>query len=234
MRTPISPCRASEDHRFMTLDPTPQVFNDGLAIQRLERIQVVRRWTLWGLVSLTFVAMLFVQSTWNVAGPVHGDIELFGLFMIVLAILGRGWCSLYLGGNKNRSLIVSGPYSICRNPLYIFSLIATFGMGAQSGSLLVSAGLTALVFVVFQYVVRREEGLLRLTFGDEFKQYCLRTPRFLPKPSRWNNALTLTVNLPQVQKTVVEAVTFFVALPLFETIEALQVHHVLPVLLKLP
>jgi protein-S-isoprenylcysteine O-methyltransferase Ste14 len=53
--------------------------------------------------------------------------------------LGRTWCSLDISGRKKRELVTVGPYALVRNPLYIFTLLEAFGIGAQSGSML-SAG----------------------------------------------------------------------------------------------
>jgi protein-S-isoprenylcysteine O-methyltransferase Ste14 len=45
-------------------------------------------------------------------------------FMFYLAGLGfRFWATLYLGGRKGSSVIAEGPYSVCRNPLYLGSFL---------------------------------------------------------------------------------------------------------------
>ena len=58
-----------------------------------------------------------------------------------------------------------GPYSVSRNPLYVFSFIGAFGMGAQTGSVLMSCLFTLIAFLVFYATVRREEDWLKATFG---------------------------------------------------------------------
>lgn len=60
-------------------------------------------------------------------------IERTGGLLILLCIAGRTWCSLYIGGHKERQLIVSGPYSITRNPLHAFSILGTVGIFAVFG-----------------------------------------------------------------------------------------------------
>ena len=42
--------------------------------------------------------------------------------MILICILGRTWATLYIGGQKQRELVTKGPYSVVRNPLYLFTL----------------------------------------------------------------------------------------------------------------
>jgi protein-S-isoprenylcysteine O-methyltransferase Ste14 len=43
----------------------------------------------------------------------------------------RLWCSLYISGYKNSQLITSGPYSLCRNPLYFFSFVGFAALCAR-------------------------------------------------------------------------------------------------------
>jgi len=202
--------------------------------ERLARIQVARRRTLWGLGVLALAGTLFFQSTWSITGSFHHNIEIVGLVLIFVAILGRAWCALYLGGNKNRKLVDCGPYSLSRNPLYLFSLIGVFGMSAQSGSLVLGLILCAMSYAVFKLVVGEEEALLKKAFGTDFSEYCLRTPRFVPRFSHWRNEAMLTISIRALQKTVIEALPFLLALPVFEFVENLQASGVLPVLLHLP
>ncbi|OWT72948.1 MULTISPECIES: isoprenylcysteine carboxylmethyltransferase family protein [unclassified Achromobacter] len=206
----------------------------GTVSARLERIQNARRLSLWIVGVLTAIAALFFQSTWDIDGSVHHNIEVVGMLMIFVAILGRGWCSLYLGGNKNRELIALGPYSISRNPLYVFSLLGAFGIGAQSGSVALAFALGVVVFAVFSLVIRHEESVLKRKFPDTFAEYCRSTPRFGPRFGNWRNTARLTISLEAWEKTVREALLFLLAIPILESIEALQAHDVLAVLLRLP
>lgn len=218
----------------MTAVSIDQHSPDQAVWERLARIQVARRRTLWVFGVLTLVGTLFYQSTWSITGSYHHNIEIAGLVLIFVAILGRAWCALYLGGNKNRKLISSGPYSLSRNPLYVFSLIGVFGMSAQTGSVSLGLVVCALSYAVFKLVVGEEEALLRKAFGTDFSDYCRRTPRFVPRFANWRNETTLTISMRAVQKTVIEALPFLLALPIFEFVEHLQASGVLPVLLHLP
>src|SRR6187399_1591484 len=69
----------------------------------------------------------------------HETVERSGFFLILIAIVGRTWCSMYISGRKLAALVTDGPYSISRNPLYLFSSIAAFGVGAQFGSIVIAA-----------------------------------------------------------------------------------------------
>ncbi|TGS89835.1 isoprenylcysteine carboxylmethyltransferase family protein, partial [bacterium M00.F.Ca.ET.177.01.1.1] len=96
--------------------------------------QYMRRIVLAVLVVVLFAALLFGQSTFPPDTPVHESIEMFGVLLIFLGIVGRLWSTLYIGGRKSSEVVTGGPYSITRNPLYVFSTVAAAGVGAQIGS----------------------------------------------------------------------------------------------------
>ena len=93
----------------------------------LTQYQERRRLALFVLLIGAFLALLFVGSAWT--EDVHETIEVAGLALIVVGIAGRIWCTLYIGGRKASEIVASGPYSISRNPLYVFSSIAAGGAG---------------------------------------------------------------------------------------------------------
>lgn len=99
-------------------------------------IASVQRWR-----KLFIAAGLFALLAWTAlvkAQPqLEHPVEHLGLIAIMVCVLGRAWCSLYIGGRKKQEIVTCGPYSLCRNPLYVFSFIGAFGIGAQTGSLTV-------------------------------------------------------------------------------------------------
>jgi len=69
-----------------------------------------------GLALAAALAVLpFLRS--QPAGSLHEAVEGAGLALIAAAIVGRAWCTLYIGGRKLHELVTAGPYSISRNPL---------------------------------------------------------------------------------------------------------------------
>jgi protein-S-isoprenylcysteine O-methyltransferase Ste14 len=65
-------------------------------------------------------------------------LRIAGVLFIGAAVLGRIWCALYIAGRKNTDLCIDGPYSICRNPLYLFSFFGAVGFAFVAGSRLSS------------------------------------------------------------------------------------------------
>jgi protein-S-isoprenylcysteine O-methyltransferase Ste14 len=99
----------------------------------------------------------------------------------------RIW-ALRHAGPKTRShrkirvddLVVTGPYSIVRNPLYVGNLFLSLGVCLASGrpSLIVILGI---VFVLqYAFIVRAEEDFLEGELGDAYREYKARVPRALP------------------------------------------------------
>lgn len=191
-----------------------------------------KRW-IAGLGLLLLAASLFTQSLWGADG-LHESIEVASLVLTGLCVAGRAWCSLYIGGQKKQELVALGPYSVVRNPLYLFSVAGAASVGFAAGSLVVGALLGLLCFLVFDRLIRREEAYLAAKFGQAFRRYTAATPRWLPRPRLWRDSHELTVRPRLVLLTVRDASLFFAALPLFEVIEWLQLEGWLPVLLRLP
>lgn len=200
----------------------------------LAKVQVRRRNTLTAY-GVLFVCLLpFISSTWPSRSAMHLSIEWIGLAFILAAILGRCWCILYLGGHKGATLIQQGPYSVSRNPLYLFSMMAVTGIGAQSGSIVLGPILALFVYAVFNNVIDEEERLLRKVFGSEFDDYCSRVPRFGPRLKYWKADDSLLISMSGLGNTMRDALPYFLALPLFELIELGQRSGWVPVLIRLP
>lgn len=189
---------------------------------QLANAQVLRRYALGALGVLAVAALLWVQSAWPDGGWMHEGIEWLGLCLLVVAILGRCGCMLYLGGRKGADLVTDGPYSVSRNPLYVFSLLAVLGIGWQTGSLVVGLVLAGLAWLVFRWIIGQEERLLRAAFGAQFDLYCAAVPRFGPRWKRWASPQHATVDLHSVWRTLRDAAPYFLAIPFFEALEVAQ------------
>ena len=200
----------------------------------LQAVQKVRKAViLVALVALIGLSLIS-QSASGLESGLHEGVEAFGLAAIVLAIIGRAWCSLYIGGRKKAEIVSRGPYSITRNPLYVFSFLGSFGVGAQTGSVTIAVLFAVASWVVFSLTVRREEAWLQNVFGADYSAYRERTPRFIPDFSLWRDEGDLAVRPAIFLLTLRDGLMFFLAVPVFESFDALQATGWLHVLLKLP
>jgi protein-S-isoprenylcysteine O-methyltransferase Ste14 len=199
----------------------------------LRRVQLVRKAAL-SISLLLVIGLAALTRSFGGDGTVHEGLEAAGLAMIALCVVGRAWCSLYIGGRKKAEIVDQGPYSISRNPLYVFSFIGAFGMGAQTGSVTIATLFLLISVGVFYLTVRQEEGWLAATFGEPYLTYCARTPRFWPDFAKWRDRETLEVRPVFFLTTLRDGLAFFLAVPLFEALEHAQTVGWVRVLFSLP
>ena len=174
----------------------------------------LRRKTTIRIAALALLPLMIFTTGWAPQGSWYREgLEAAGLVLIGTGILGRAWSTLYIGGRKARELVTVGPYSVSRNPLYLFAFVAVAGLGAQTGSL-VLAGLFALgAYFIFLPVVRYEEGALHAVFGPEFDAYRMRVPRFLPKFSQWRDVPILQINPRRYRQTILDGLVLLSLVP---------------------
>ena len=199
----------------------------------LAQFQSARKFALAVFIAIAFVALLFVQSAWP-DGELHEFVEAIGLGLIVVGIVGRMWCTLYIGGRKSAEIVSSGPYSVTRNPLYVFSTIAAGGVGAQTGSIVLGLAFALCCAGAFGIVIRREEAFLAGEFGPAYDDYTRRVPRFWPRFGGFSDKGEVTIRTRLVYRTLVDGLVFFLAMPAFELVEYLQALGIIPILLHLP
>lgn len=205
-----------------------------VTVDNLGSFQRLRRAVLAILILAMFAALLFGQSLFPPETVVHETLEMAGIVMIFLGIVGRLWSTLYIGGRKGAELVAGGPYSMTRNPLYVFSTLAAAGVGAQMGSILATALFALGCALAFHVVILREERFLRQALGPAYAAYCARVPRFVPAPHLYEEGETGRFEPGRLRQTLVDGMVFLVAMPVFELIDSAQQSGVLPVLFRLP
>ena len=207
---------------------------DQASRSHLQYVQRLRKYALrLGLV--LGVCALFLRIPLAPGGTHHPHLIVrVGIVLILLCIVGRTWCTLYIGGLKKIQLVTLGPYSLVRNPLYVFTIIGVAGVGAQTGSMTMAVGLALLVAIVFYAVALQEQAFLADTFGDQYRAYAERVPLFLPRFSTWQEADQLTIVPMLVRRTFMDASLFLLAIPLDDVIRWLQDNDWVHVLAHLP
>jgi protein-S-isoprenylcysteine O-methyltransferase Ste14 len=194
-----------------------------------------RKRVMVGGIALGLALLAVTDSSWRTDWPrMLRAIQGLGLALVLVCIIGRTWCTLYIGGQKKRGLVTTGPYSVVRNPLYVFTTLGASGAGALSGSLSIGLLCGAFAASVLVSVVRQEEQFLLAAFPDEFRAYLARVPRFWPRPSAWQDADQLIVKPNLVNRTFFEASLFLLAAPLVALRALLWDLGLVPVLLLLP
>ncbi len=160
--------------------------------------------------------------------------EDIGLFLLIISALGRIWSSAYISGKKNRELIVSGPYSITRNPLYFFSLWGYLGAGLVLESALISALLGVVFFLTHWPTILREEKKLEGKFGEDFRAYMRDVPRFFPNLKLFSSVEHTYLSTVVFSKAIVECMMILSVFLFAHSLEWAHINSYLPVWFHVP
>jgi protein-S-isoprenylcysteine O-methyltransferase Ste14 len=140
------------------------------------------------LFPLAFVVLLATTRAQWLGGRRDWDRAL-DLLGVELALAGQALRALVIGlayirrGGKDRSvhaddLVVEGVFAHCRNPLYLGNLISLFGLLVIHNSTLAYLVGVPLFTLAYWSIVTAEEDYLADRFGDAYRAYCARVPRF--------------------------------------------------------
>jgi protein-S-isoprenylcysteine O-methyltransferase Ste14 len=193
------------------------------------RIIVSRIFGLGILLLLLFTGHSFAQGT-----LIDILFELFGLFLLSICSMGRLWSLMYISGNKRRELVTEGPYSIVRHPLYLFSLIGSFGIGLASENLLVLGLIIVFYLLYYPFTILAEERKMTNKFGDAYREYMKRTPRFIPNFSLYKEPELYEVKAASFVRNFVDGMWFIWIFMLLHFAEMLQDSGYLPVFFRIP
>jgi protein-S-isoprenylcysteine O-methyltransferase Ste14 len=201
------------------------IFEKYFKINRIKLTQFV--------IALIVLLLLFSGSGWEGYGILPTLLFLIGTLMVGIATIGRLWCSIYISGYKTRTLITVGPYSICRNPLYLFSLIGTIGLCLSTETIIlpIIAGSTFLLY--YPSVIEQEERKLKARHTDAFEAYCRMVPRLVPSFSRLEEPETYEVRPKVFRKRLFDSLWFVWGIGFIEIIEGLHESGFLPTLFTL-
>lgn len=177
--------------------------------------------------------ILLSRSHWQPGDWGIAVILFASLLLISAAVAGRMWCSLYIAGYKNAQLIQSGPYSLCRNPLYFFSLLGAIGISLTTRTFTIPVLVIAAFAIYYPAVIKKEEAVLRKRHGAAFEKYFIDVPSFLPKPSGFHQPETYEVKPRIFLNHLGSAVWFILALGVIQLLKAGHDAGHLPALLTL-
>jgi protein-S-isoprenylcysteine O-methyltransferase Ste14 len=80
-----------------------------------------------------------------------------------------------------RRLVMGGPYSLSRHPVYLGEIVAAIGVNLATAGW--PGALAVLYFIGCELLrIRWEERVLESAFPNEYPTYALRVPRYFPNP----------------------------------------------------
>ena len=97
-------------------------------------------------------------------------------------LLSTAWRVLYRA-QRTHHLVTTGPYARLRHPQYTGFVLIMFGFLVQWPTLVTLVMFPVLV-TMYALLARREESDSQSEYGDAWRAYAARTPRFIPKLTR--------------------------------------------------
>ncbi|MCH2547487.1 MAG: isoprenylcysteine carboxylmethyltransferase family protein [Alphaproteobacteria bacterium] len=171
------------------------------------------------LLLLALTIVLFSSSYLPQEALLHHLNHSIGLVLISLCILGRFYCTLFIGGRKNEELVTTGPFSVVRNPLYLCSLLGIIGIGFTSNQLSVLIILVVGMLLMYLPLVRQEEAFLQEKFGQAYTQYCALVPRFIPSPTLYQSPKEIIINMRRIHSFLRDALWWLTPVIIIDLIE---------------
>lgn len=167
-------------------------------------------------------------------GTLDTFLGLAGLLLLLVAMGGRIWASAHLAGKKNETLVTEGPFSLTRNPLYLFSLIGFFGAGLAFESLALAFLFSGVFFVTHWPTILREERKLAGLFGEEYERYRREVPRFLPALRRVRGGDVIPLDTLRFRLALRDCLAIPLVFVVADLLEWAKLAGLLPVLVHLP
>lgn len=193
-----------------------------------------RRIAAIGCIVVVAVGFLLVShSLWGRDSLMASLLKGGGQCLVMAAVLGRLWSTLYIGGRKNACLVTKGPYSLSRNPLYFFSTLGAVGAGLVFGSLIAALVLGGGTCLLLHRAARDEAAMLRGSFGLSYAVYAERVPLLWPRLSRYEDAAEPSFRPRALGRALRDGLLFLLLLPLAELVDYARSAGLLPQLIPL-
>lgn len=164
-----------------------------------------------------------IDSSWGEDSPIGLTLLVLGYALTGVGTIGRVWCLSYIAGHKTTDLVTAGPYSLCRNPLYLFSVLGAVGVGLGSSTLtfplLVMVGFVA----YYPSMLKAEANTLAGIHGDAYQAYRQTTPALLPSFKHFRESNEQLIQSRAFRRGLFDTFWFFAALALMHVFA--ELHH---------
>ncbi|SFH70716.1 methyltransferase family protein [Planctomicrobium piriforme] len=107
-------------------------------------------------------------------------IDVSGYLLVAAGIALRLWAISSIDTRKSVVLVTSGPYGLCRNPLYVGTFLIAIGFLCLVQSLTMTLLTLPIILLYMWGVVPAEERVMRSRHGAAFDEYCAAVPRWIP------------------------------------------------------
>jgi protein-S-isoprenylcysteine O-methyltransferase Ste14 len=154
-----------------------------------------RAWIALVLLAPVAVAAVLTRPHLDFEGFAEFSLEVIAWILFVAGGCLRWWATLFIGGKKISELVTEGPYSMCRNPLYVGTLLMTFSVAVFLQSITLFVAIVVVGAIYLWITVPVEERRLQEAYGERFTAYCRRVPRVIPNPWLYTSPEVLQVRM---------------------------------------
>lgn len=206
----------------------PQRVSVSRPVKQIRKRLFVPKLLFWPVIAFALVS----RSAYTDGGFWDTTLEVISFLILLVGTMGRTWTSAYISGRKNFELVTDGPYSMTRNPLYFFSLLAYIGAGLAFEKVTVAVAFAVLFFLTHWSTIAAEEHKLRQRFGESFDAYARRVPRFLPRWHLLEMPEFVTFRSATFNRAILDCSLIMLTFVLGDVIKYGQHAGILPVLLQ--
>ena len=181
---------------------------------------------------IMIIVLLFSDNKVDNWSPTYNWLEFFGYFFGLIGVFGRIWSSLFIEGNKTQKLIVKGPYSLMRNPLYFFSFILLIGFCFFIKSILVFITFFLIWILIYRNTMNSEEKNLISNHNQEYVDYYNKTPKIFPNINLYKSFGVndkMDIDIKKIERVLTESFGFLFLFGIIKVIEYLHLNGILPV-----
>jgi protein-S-isoprenylcysteine O-methyltransferase Ste14 len=124
----------------------------------------------------------FLHRSTFLAGyvPLAARLVLLGLSLVTTTLLFRSAGAVIRHGRRQDHVIETGAFRHVRHPLYLGCLCVYLGMTVATASLFALAVFVG-IFFFYNHIAGYEEKLLEAWFGEAYKNYKMRTGKWIPR-----------------------------------------------------
>ncbi|MCG3223447.1 MAG: isoprenylcysteine carboxylmethyltransferase family protein [Candidatus Heimdallarchaeota archaeon] len=112
--------------------------------------------------------------------PIYVTIPLGAIVLIISGFFAfTGLRKVFKEVREKPGVVTSGVFAYCRHPVYLGSILLFVGLSILAWSLS-TLGLCVIIIIFYEYVATYEEKLLVEQFGQEYKDYQKKVPKWIP------------------------------------------------------
>lgn len=182
--------------------------------------------------AVVFGSSFLTVSHWDIPVSAMASLVLAGFILSAVATLLRVWSLFYVAGYRNRTLVTLGPYSICRNPIYLATTLGGMGIALTTGTLTYPLVVGLFLWSYFNVQIGAEERRLERDFGKRFAEYRANVPRLIPNFALLNEPDEYVARPGNFRRSMGDALWFIIGLGIVQVAMLLHAANMLPVLVR--